>query len=126
MGFLLQENNRNGSRHDVMGLMSNLSDGKMTFVGIVEDISANGIRISQVPANFDDTAELCYSIVNGPWDDFAVALKPKWVKLTNRGMYKMIGFEIDNPSKDWDAFIEGVKQNSDPFGIPMLESEIAA
>lgn len=125
MEFLLEENSRGNSRHETIGLMSNISDGKSTFVGIVEDISASGLRISQVPASFDDTAGQCYTIVNGPNQDFAIALQPRWVRVTNKGMYKMIGFEIENPPENWTNFVEGVEENMDPFGFLLSDQAIA-
>jgi hypothetical protein len=126
MEFLLAENSRGSTRHETMGLMSNISDGKSTFVGVVEDISINGLRISQVPAKFDDTVDKCYSIVKGPKNDFAIALQPRWVHITNKGMYKMIGFEIEDPPANWADFVEGIKDNLTPFGFLMSEREFAA
>ena len=126
MKFFVEENNRNSIRHKTLGLMSNISDGKSTFVGVVEDISPGGLRISKVPASFDDTVERCYSIVNGPENDFAIAILPRWMQTTNKGMYKMIGFEIENPPADWTAFVEGVKENSGPFRFLMSDRAIAA
>ncbi|MDH3328864.1 MAG: hypothetical protein OEM01_06485 [Desulfobulbaceae bacterium] len=115
MEFFLGKNSRNSTRHETLGLMSNISDGKSTFVGVVEDISDTGLRISKVPASFDDTIDKCYSIVNGPNDDFMIALQPRWVQTTNKGMYKMIGFEIENPPANWNGFVESIKEDKDPF-----------
>jgi len=126
MEFHLEKNSRKSRRHKTIGLMSNITDGKTTYVGVVEDISQNGLRISQVPTAFDDTVEMCYSVVNGFTDDFAVALQPRWVAITNRGMYKTIGFEIENPPAEWTAFVERVKEKIDPVACLMAEKAIAA
>jgi hypothetical protein len=111
MEFILEANSRESVRHETIGLMTNISDGKSTFVGVIEDVSRNGLRVSQVPANFDDTVDRCYSLVHGPHDNFAIALQPRWVRQTNRGMYKMIGFEIEAPPEKWTAFVEGMKDD---------------
>lgn len=122
----LEENSRNSTRHETIGLMSNITDGKTTYIAVVEDISATGLRISQVPAGFDDTVGRCYSIVNGPKNDFTVALIPRWAQVTNKGMYKMIGFEIENPPGSWTEFVAGVRENTDPFSLAPVEGAKAA
>jgi hypothetical protein len=113
--LLLEENGRKTERHDTMGLMSNISDGKSTYIGIVEDISTGGLRISKVPASFDDTVGRCYSVVTGPEDDFTIALQPRWTRVTNNGMYKIIGFQIENAPEDWTAFVNELDTSMDPF-----------
>jgi hypothetical protein len=125
METLLEENGRKHERHTTIGLMSNISDGKSTFVGVIQDISRNGLRISQVPANFDDTADRCCSVVNGLRDDFLISLQPRWSRLTNRGMYKMIGFEIKDPPGSWTSFIEGGTENMENLGF-LIPSRVAA
>jgi hypothetical protein len=45
---------------------------------------------------------------------------------TNKGMYKMIGFEIDNPPENWKTFVERVQKNTDPFFAGMPENAFAA
>lgn len=113
MEFLLEANGRESVRHETIGLMTNISDGSSTFFGVVEDISRNGLRISQLPAGFDDTVDRCHGIVNGLHTDFAIALQPRWVRNTNKGMYKMIGFEIEAPPEKWTAFVDGIHENGD-------------
>ncbi len=115
MGFIMEENGRKSVRHATVGLMSNISDGKSTYVSIVEDISTGGVRISKVPAVFDDTAARCYSVVTGPENDFTITLQPRWTRVTNNGMYKMIGFRIENPPDDWTEFVRELDTCVDPF-----------
>ena len=115
MEFVIEENSRGSVRHSTVGLMSNISDGKSTYVGIVEDISTGGLRVSKVPASFDDTVDRCYSVVNGPRHDFTIALQPRWVCITNNGMYKMIGFQIETPPANWTEFVDELDNTLDPF-----------
>ncbi len=115
---------RSSERHETMGLMSTVSDGKSAFIGVVEDISYTGIRLSQVPAAFDDTVAHCYTVVKGPGKDITIVLRPCWTKTTNRGMYKVIGFQLENSSESWTSFVERVTTETDPLHVLIAESEM--
>lgn len=120
-------NGRSTDRHQTMGMMSNLFDGKSMVLGVVEDVSLNGLRVSNIPAAFEDKAEICLSVVNGPRRDFHLSLQPRWVQATNRGMYKMIGFAIQEPPADWQQFIEKMvhdKSDRDPFYAMVTPSDV--
>lgn len=108
-----------------MGLMSTVSDGKAAYLGVIEDISTTGVCVSQVPAVFDDTADHCFTVVKGPSQDFKVVLHPCWARATNRGMYKVIGFEIEDPSESWTKFVEKITAETGPFKTLVSSTEIA-
>ena len=110
-------NKRSSERHVTMGLMSTISDGKASYLGVVEDISATGVCVSQVPAVFDDTAEQCFTVLKGSSRDYKVILHPCWARATNRGMYKVIGFRIEEPSESWEQFVEKVTAETGPFNV---------
>ncbi len=113
----MNANRRKGERHPTMGLMSNIYDGRDRFLGVVEDISATGLRVAKIPAHFDDSAEQCVSLVNGLAGDVKVAMQPCWVRATNRGMYKMVGFKIPDPPPEWTKFVRETVQ-----AVPSEES----
>ena len=117
-------NKRSIERHMTMGLMSTVFDGKAAYLGIVEDISTKGICVSQVPAVFDDTADKCFTVVKGSIRDFKVFLHPCWARATNRGMYKIIGFRIEEPSESWEKFVENITTESGPFNASASSSEV--
>lgn len=106
---------RSSERQLTMGLMSTVSDGKDAYLGVVEDVSSTGVCLSQVPAVFDDTVEHCYTVVKGPTRDFKIVLRPCWAKATNRGMYKVIGFQIEGPTDSWRDFVERISMENNPF-----------
>ncbi|GAB4340811.1 MAG: hypothetical protein Kow0089_14760 [Desulfobulbaceae bacterium] len=106
---------RTAQRHPTIGLMSTISDGKSSYLGVVEDISCEGVCMSQVPAVFDDTAKTCLTVVKGGTRDFRFALVPRWARATNRGMYKVIGFRIDDPPDSWREFVDRIANDSDPL-----------
>ena len=109
----MDTNKRFNMRHTTLGLMSSVSDGKYAFVGVVEDISTTGLRLSKVPAVFDDTVDNCFTVVKGPTRDFKVFLRPCWTHETNRGLYKDIGFQLEDPPESWKHFVEKLTDESD-------------
>ena len=120
----MDTNKRSSERHMTMGLMSTVSDGKAAYLGVVEDISATGVCMSQVPAVFDDTVEHCFTVLKGPSSDYKVLLRPCWARATNRGMYKVIGFRIDDPSESWKDFVEKITNESNPLHAFDASSEV--
>lgn len=121
MELLLEENGRRSERYDTVGLMSNISDGKSTYVGVVEDISTEGLRVSMVPASFDDTVDRGYSIIVAGPDNFTIPLQRRWVRITNSGMYKEIGFQIEKPPAHWTEFVDELGTSADPFSALMTD-----
>jgi len=120
----MDTNKRDNDRHSTLGLMSSVSDGKHAFMGIVEDISPTGLRLSQVPAVFDDTVDPCFTVVKGPTRDFKVFLRPCWTRETNHGMYKDIGFQIEDPPQSWKHFVEKLTSESDLFHSLVAPTEV--
>ena len=102
----MKTNRRAAERLESMGLMTHLFDGRSAVLGVVEDVSPGGLRVSTIPAVFAESVPTCYAVVNGAWQDFHLALHPRWVVSAPRGMYKMIGFQIEQPSVEWTHFIE--------------------
>ena len=119
----MDKSHRKSARHKTLGLMSFISDGKSSVLGIVEDISASGIRVAQVPNDFDSAVKQCTAVIHGPTGDFNIILKPCWVRETNQGMYKTIGFQIHNPPEEWTVFVEQLEAGSDELGFMILGSD---
>ena len=122
----MDTNRRVSTRHHTLGLMSNVFDGRSAVVGVVEDISRTGLRVSNIPSSFEDTVETCYMVVNGPQNDFHLSLKPRWVRPTNKGMYKTIGFQVEEVPENWAHFLENVEDQcqTDPFCTMVVGSDV--
>lgn len=105
--------------------MSFISDGKSSFLGIVEDLSGAGLRVGQVPLDFDETVLQCKAVIHSPTGDFNIVLKPRWVEETNRGMYKTIGFQIENPPERWKEFIRDLESGASEIGFMVLDEDDA-
>lgn len=119
----MDKNNRISPRHKTLGLMSFVSDGKSSVLGVVDDLSASGLRIAQIPQDFDATVQRCKAVISSPSGDFTLTLKPCWVKETNRGMYKTMGFQIVDPPVEWTAFVRKLGGGSRDLGFLVLGSD---
>lgn len=120
---LRKRHQRTDSRHRTFSLMAVVSDGKSRYFGVVEDLSENGLRLTQVPAEFDDAAGTCSAVVHSPTGDVNVSLHPCWIQSTNRGMYKTIGFRIHEATEGWQAMIEELESENGQLGFLLLEEE---
>lgn len=114
------DNKRTNERHKTLGLMSFISDGNSSYLAIVEDLSATGLKVGQVPMDFDETVVKCKAVIHGPTGDFNIVLTPRWATETNRGMYKTIGFQIDNPSAGWLEFVKELESGTSDIGFMVL------
>ena len=114
---------KENKRSKAIGLMTVISDGKSTYLGIVEEISEKGLRLSQIPTDFDDKTGECTATVHSPSGDLNISLLPCWVKSTNRGMYKSVGFQIQNPPADWQGFIENMEKEAGDLSFFLLKED---
>ena len=119
----MEESRRGSARHKTLGLMSFISDGKTSVLGVVEDLSATGVRVAQVPRDFDTTVQRCKAVINSPGGEYTVTLKPRWVQETNRGMYKTIGFQIVDPPPGWTAFVSELASGEGELGFLVLDGD---
>jgi hypothetical protein len=114
---------RTDSRHGTLGLMAFISDGRSTHISIVEEISKNGLRLTKIPTEFDDSADEYKAVVQSPSGDKKVSLHPCWVKSTNKGMYKTVGFKIENPPSGWEDFIKELEKETGNLSFLLLEDD---
>lgn len=110
-------------RHQTLGLMAVVGDGKSSFYCVVDELSANGLRFVQVPTDFDETSKECTALVLAPSDDIAMFARPRWAKATNKGMYKTVGFQIENPPDNWQDFIQGLKRKEGDYYFLLSEDD---
>lgn len=97
-------NRRGCKRNATLGLMSSMWNKDSACTGVVEDVSATGIRISQIPSQFGDHFQECLAVVHGPLQDFKLILHPKWRSEIKKNMYQMVGFQVMNPPLNWKQF----------------------
>lgn len=117
------KNLRVSRRHKILGLMAVLSNSKSKYLGVVEDLSEKGLCLTQVPADFDESAGSCTAVVNSPTGDVPVSLHPCWIRTTNKGMYKTIGFKIQNPPAGWQGLLDELGQSDGQLGFLVMEED---
>jgi len=94
---------RRTHRERVAGFTCDIADGHRLLAGIVEDISANGFKMTQVSENFLGN-EHCYrTVVNGGGKHFKILAKPCWKRASSEGLE--IGFKILDVSWEWTELI---------------------
>ncbi len=102
-------------RWRTLGLMALIDDGHSRFLCIVDDLSENGIRLTQIPSNFTETAKKYTALILSPLSNLRIVLHSRWSKITNGGMYKTIGFQLNIASSEWLRFIHGLQNKSGAF-----------
>lgn len=122
-GEAVKEAQRTVARHRLLGMMAVISDGRKKFFGVVEDLSRNGLRLAQVAAHFDEAAANCVAVVHSPTGDVRVTLHPCWFHATNRGMYKTIGFKIQNPPAGWEKMLEELEKNDGKLDFLVIDDD---
>jgi hypothetical protein len=92
--------------------MAVIGDGKPTFLWIVDELSEKGIRLTQVPSSFNETAETYPDLILSLFSNLRITLHSRWLEMTNGGMYKTIGFQLDSTSIEWLECINGLQNKS--------------
>ncbi len=98
-------NRRTSKRHATPGLMSSIWNGESACIGIIEDVSATGIRVSNIPSHFIEQSRKCFIIVHGPLQDFKLMLQARWKSETKKKTDQMIGYKIVKPTLNWKNFL---------------------
>jgi hypothetical protein len=111
------------TRHKTLGLMAIVSDGKSQYFSIVEELSAQGLRLGKIPADFDQSADRCTAVVLAPFDDLNITLNFRWMRETNRGMYKTVGFHIPTPPYAWQSLVNDLKMENDHLSFLLFKDD---
>lgn len=114
---------RADQRHMTLGLMAVVYDKESKYYCVVDELSEQGLRLVHIPNDFDDATQECKALVFTPSGDIAMHTKPRWTQLTNKGMYKSFGLQVDQPPRNWQNFIQGLKVKADNFSYLLFEDE---
>ena len=124
---LTTEENDGGKREDVRhhtsGMMALISDGTKTFYSVVEDISQSGLRLGQVSPELDESAEKYSVVIQSPSGDVKVSMHPCWMRTSKKGMYRTIGFKVQNPPKGWQKLISDMEKDGSNLSFFVLDDE---
>jgi hypothetical protein len=99
---------RQQSRMKLKGYIADIGDGHFVYGGMVEDVSADGLRLNDLPDKFSLEGRM-YSIVisggpNAPCYKLKVA--PRWRK--KNGLLVDVGFTIAEASEGWMRFVQNI------------------
>lgn len=118
-----QENKRDNDRHNTTGLMALISDGSKTFYGVVEDVSQSGLQLSQISPELDDSASQYSVVIQSPAGDVKVSMHPCWMRTSKKGMYKTIGFKVQNPPSGWQKLIKELEREGSNLSFLVVDDE---
>ncbi len=99
-------------------MTATMSDGNFIFEGSVENISRTGFKMTDIPAKFDPESSDCTAVISSKTKNYKFSVRPTWS--TEKGIYKVVGFEILSPPAEWLAFLDEL----DPDGkVVILDLE---
>ena len=92
-------------RVPVQGLSGDISDGKLFYTGVIDNISLSGMSISKLPRTVDSNMELLSVMVEGGNRYFKLLLKQCWEIEDEGNRTRTIGTEIQNSPWLWNEFV---------------------
>jgi hypothetical protein len=91
--------------------MSNLSvdvaDGAGIFLGMVSDISRNGLSMTDLPKRLNGSVIKMTIVVSAQGRRFKMNVSPRWY--SDEGSTKSVGAEVFNPPPNWIEFVTNVE-----------------
>lgn len=96
-------NRRINQRVEVQNVIANLSSEGKSFAATVNDVSRDGILLSDIPAMTQDSNEQLSIIVSVKNTDYKMIVIPKWINENNSE--RRMGLEIIDAPLDWILFV---------------------
>ncbi|BHH83513.1 PilZ domain-containing protein [Desulforhopalus sp. 52FAK] len=96
-------NRRISQRIEVQNVVANLSNAKDSFAATVNDVSRDGILLSDIPISIQDKSEQLSIVVSANNTDYKMVVIPKWINEINS--QKRMGLEIIDAPLDWVLFV---------------------
>lgn len=105
---------RRSSRCNVAGFSCDIAAGHRFFGGLVENVSSNGFKMTQVEDTFAGDEFYYQAVVSGKGKHYKVIAKPCWKRETDEGLE--IGFKIIDAPWEWSEFVlETVPESTQNF-----------
>ena len=98
-------NFRKQDRIKLRGYIADISDGTYEYDAIVEDVSLEGLCLTDLSNKFSVEKRIYSAIVSGGADaeSFRLQVQPRWVR--RHGEYIEVGFIIIRSPTKWKRFI---------------------
>jgi len=95
---------RKTSRIPTSGLRAEISDGTVSYSGLVTNISRLGLCIQHISEKLSSSRSLISIVIRNSTVHYRVVARPRWEQFqTGRG--KTIGVEIARAPENWNEFI---------------------
>lgn len=91
-------------RTRVGGFVCQLADNKSIFKGDIDELSAQGFRMSKVPSPFCDESKIIRAIFSQGENYYKITIVPRWSKLSPDGDGFHVGFKILDNDWKWLRF----------------------
>lgn len=88
-------------RIGIPGFVGDLADGTSIVGGIVEDISAGGFKITNIPKTFTAEKHVYTTIVSGGGRHYKILARPCWRKQSSELSNVEMGFKILDAPWEW-------------------------
>jgi len=95
---------RKYSRTPIRGFECQLADSKSTFKGTIDELSAQGFRVSKVPRSFCDESKIYRAILSEGDNYYKITVIPRWSKEMADGYGFEVGFKILDHDWKWVHF----------------------
>ena len=96
---------RKSPRAEVAGFDGDILDGKFVLAGVVENVSSNGFKISNLIKNITTTKHNYPAVVSGNGKHFKLTVMPCWSKKMKNSTLLEVGFKIIQTSWEWAEFV---------------------
>ncbi len=90
-------------RMEVGGLSADISDGKCFFSGTVANLSREGLAISSVAGDLEESSDIYSVVLDGPGTHFKLLVRPIWERYD--GATRTIGARIENSPWSWTDYV---------------------
>lgn len=91
-------------RTKITGFECQIANGKSVFKGSVEDLSAQGFKMSGVPENFCDETKIYRAIFSKADTYFKITIVPRWSKTQSASSTYEAGYKILDNDWKWVHF----------------------
>jgi hypothetical protein len=96
---------RRHSRFDVNGFVADIADGNIVLGGIVEDVSFNGFKMSNLPKNFSAARRSYTTVISGNNKHYRCIVVPCWTQKADKSRFVEVGFKIVQAPWEWTEFV---------------------
>ncbi len=104
-------NKRRHQRIEVQNLVANLSNGVDSFAGTVNDVSPDGMLLTNISQEFDSQEATMSIVVSTKGQDLKMLVVPKWVSGKNSA--QKIGLAILDAPLAWNVFVMNYEPAAD-------------